>query len=141
MKDESVLIGSFIKSKGVPKKVARSIVEMFGVNKVFIFNMLNTDNKYLLTFNISKTEKQQKLAEYKEKFSNTIQLHRNKDTNTLYTINSLNKVIQIQAGQKNKDHKVNWDLYRNSLLLLKQFATEEAKLDVVQTKLCEVISF
>lgn len=134
-------MGTFLKTKEWPRKCIRSIVEIFGVKKVFVFKIGNNNDKFLITFNITKDQKKHKLTQFKEKFASTIQLHRNKDTNTLYTINSLNKIIEIENGSKDKDFKINWNLYKNTLLLLKNIKKEEPKLDIVNTKLFEVLSF
>ena len=131
--ENNVLIGSFVKSLGVPKKIAREVVEEFNVDKLFIFKI--TTEKYLLTFNLDNDIKNTIFKNYKEKYKNTIQLHRNKETNTLYTINSLNKIVELQAGKKDKDHKVDWKNYRNSIILLKK----DGNLDILPTRLCEII--
>lgn len=132
---DTVLVGSFIRSNGIPRRVARSVLETFNVEKIFIFEVKDIESKFLITFNIDKKTAEFAFKEYKEKHKNTIQLHRNKLTNTLYTINSLNKIVELQTGRPDKDFKVNWEVYRNSLLLLKQ----DGNLDVLKTRLCEVI--
>lgn len=49
---------------------------------------------------------------------NTILLHRKKESNTLYTINALNTLIKINNnGNLNKNYVVNWQEYKNSILL------------------------
>ena len=131
--ENSVLIGTFVMNRGVPKKLARNVVEEFNVDKLFIFKV--TPEKYLLTFNLDNDVKNTMFKNYKEKYKNTIQLHRNKETNTLYTINSLNKIVELQAGKKDKDYKVNWKNYRNSIILLKK----DGNLDILPTRLCEII--
>lgn len=48
----------------------------------------------------------------------TILIHRNKSTNTLYTINSLNNLIKtLNNGEININYIVNWNDYLNSILL------------------------
>ena len=48
----------------------------------------------------------------------TIRIHRKKKTNTLYTINGLNKAIEKQHdGKTGKQYKLDWDEYQNSVLL------------------------
>ena len=49
----------------------------------------------------------------------TIALHRKKQTNTLYTINSLNEIIREKnQGVLDKTFPVPWEEYQNTLLLV-----------------------
>jgi hypothetical protein len=50
--------------------------------------------------------------------SNTILLHRKKESNTLYTINALNTLIRtLNGGRLNKNFIVEWVSYKNCILL------------------------
>jgi hypothetical protein len=50
--------------------------------------------------------------------SNTILLHRKKESNTLYTINALNTLIMsLNGGVLDKNFMINWQDYKNSILL------------------------
>jgi hypothetical protein len=137
---KKVLLGTFADGKSFPRKEIRSVYEAFGCAKIFVFN-LNEDGavkKYLVTFNIDEDEKNEKLSFFKEKFSNTILLQRNKYYNVLYTINSLNELVRRQSGTKNSNFKVDWSDYKNCLVLLdnkskiKTLFIELA--DIVETK-------
>ncbi len=45
-------------------------------------------------------------------------VHRKKETNTMYTINALNRLIsQLNGGMVDKDYQVNWNDYRNAVIL------------------------
>jgi hypothetical protein len=45
-------------------------------------------------------------------------IHRKKETNTLYTVNALNAIIRAcNNGLLDKTFIINWDTYRDSLLL------------------------
>ena len=51
--------------------------------------------------------------------NNTILVHRKKQTNTLYTINALNELIKsLNNGFLDKSYAVNWNEYRNCMLLV-----------------------
>ncbi len=53
--------------------------------------------------------------------SNTILLHRKKETNTLYSINSLNILLkEINGGVVDPTVQINWEEYRNSMLITRQ---------------------
>lgn len=55
----------------------------------------------------------------------TISIHRKKETNTLYTINALNSIIRtVNNGVLDKSYKIDWNLYKNSILLT---GSEDAK--------------
>ena len=48
----------------------------------------------------------------------TMRVHRKKQTNTLYTINALNKAVaEEHDGQTGKHLKLDWSKYENSILL------------------------
>jgi hypothetical protein len=51
------------------------------------------------------------------KFPNTILIHRKKQTNTLYTLNAMNRLIEEEHGCADKTYQVNWKLYENSLII------------------------
>jgi len=65
----------------------------------------------------------------------TILMHRRKETNTLYTINSLNSLVaSLNNGVIDKNFKVNWPDYKNSILLTR--SGEFRKLD---TKIHDIV--
>ena len=45
---------------------------------------------------------------------NSIMVHRKKESNTMYTINALNRLIKdLNGGVEDKTYQVDWDGYRN----------------------------
>lgn len=61
----------------------------------------------------------------------TISLHRKKHTNTLYTINALNMLVQeLNNGILSKQFIIPWEEYRNTILV-----TAYGKLKKIRTKL------
>ena len=45
-------------------------------------------------------------------------VHRKRETNTLYTINALNRLIQsLNGGMLDKNYMLNWEDYKNGVLL------------------------
>ena len=78
-------------------------------DKIFIFSNSNESSDVYLTYNITNNI---------EKIPNTILIHRKKDYNTLYTINSLNQLIRDEnGGILDKSFIVQWDLYQNCLII------------------------
>ena len=68
---------------------------------------------------------------------NTILLHRKKDSNTLYTINALNDLIKsLNGGVLDTSYKVNWQDYRNCILL-----TAGGELKKLDTKVHDILTF
>ena len=55
-------------------------------NKIFIFANENNLRELYLTFNVEKND-------LNNRFKGTISIHRKKQTNTLYTLNAMNKLI------------------------------------------------
>lgn len=77
-----------------------------------------------------------------EKDANRIQLpgamlvHRKKETNTLYTINSLNALIKKENnGRIDINYTVDWSKYTNSFLV-----TSNNELKVLRTKVYKIVN-
>ena len=102
---------TFLQDEGVNEVVDRILEEhdiLF--NKIFVLVALD-DDKTMLTYNIDGPV-------YNLQLPNTILVHRKKQTNTLYTINSLNEVIRyLNDGVLDTTYQVDWTRFRNSLLL------------------------
>lgn len=80
-------------------------------NKIFIFANENNLRELYLTFNVEKSEQN-------NRYKGTISIHRKKQTNTLYTLNAMNKLIADEnGGVYDKNFQLNWDLYKNSIIL------------------------
>lgn len=78
-----------------------------------IFVLSSPDSKELMcTYNIEDNGRPPRMM------PNTILVHRKKDSNTLYTINSLNALIKsLNNGVLDSSYMVNWQDYKNSILL------------------------
>lgn len=94
-----------------------------------IFVLASPDSKELMcTYNIDTDYTQPRIMK------NTILVHRKKETNTLYTINSLNALImELNNGVLDNRFQINWQDYRNSILLVqdskfKKLSTEVKKI-------------
>lgn len=99
-------------------------------NKIFIFANVKNLKEYYITYNVDYTQNTV------GKFSNTIGIHRKKMFNTLYTLNGMNKLIADENnGVFDKTFQLNWELYRNSLIL-----TTDIGVKVVGLKLIDIIS-
>ena len=116
-----VLLASFKKREEY--EVALQLINQYFdiVNKrIFLLKNKDDDSKIIFTFNVQYKEE---INERFDKFvSNTISLHRKKETNTLYTLNCLNLIVMKETGKDipDKSHKIEWENYRNSILITKQ---------------------
>ena len=82
-------------------------------NKIFILESLDGE-KIMLTYNVDMGNSSNEFL-----VSNTILVHRKKQTNTLYTINALNELIKsLNNGYLDKSYRVNWNDYKNCILLI-----------------------
>ena len=79
-------------------------------NKLFVLEIVGKD-EYVVTYNVDQTN----LNSIPD---NTILVHRKKESNTLYTINALNELIKkLNGGVVDTNYKVDWQHYRNCILL------------------------
>jgi hypothetical protein len=98
-------------------------------NRIFIFANIKNLKEYYLTYNVNCTQTPF------GKFPNTISIHRKKMYNTLYTLNGMNRlIIDENNGEFDKSYQLNWELYRNSLIL-----TTDIGAKVVGLKLVDII--
>ena len=78
--------------------------------RIFVFSDADNKSDLYLTYNIERG--------VFTKTPNTISIHRKKETNTLYTVNALNTIIvKANNGVLDKTFVINWETYRNTLLL------------------------
>jgi hypothetical protein len=89
---------------------------------------VKSNNEYVVTYNID----QGNATDIPE---NTILVHRKKEHNVLYTINSLNELIKrLNGGVVDPKFPINWQHYRNSILL-----TQNSDLKQLQTRIYKII--
>lgn len=99
-------------------------------NKIYVLENVNDPKQLVLTYNVSK-----KLDDKLVAPTSTISVHRKKYTNTIYTINAINRLIEEKnGGVLDKSYKIDWDELKNTVLV-----TAYGKLKVVNTKLSQII--
>lgn len=95
--------------------------------QVFVLSIQDSP-EYVCTYNIQE-------GNIHDIPQNTILVHRKKDSNTLYTINALNNLIEsLNGGVLDKKFPISWQDYKNSILL-----TNEGELKQLSTKIYKVI--
>ena len=96
-------------------------------NKMFVLFVKST-NEYVVTYNVDQ-------GNVNVIPKNTILVHRKKETNSLYTINALNELIKrLNGGVVDISYKVNWQHYRNCILL-----TQHNELKQLNTKVHSIV--
>ena len=118
-------------SKDKYKELISNICSFYTVldNKMFVFANVKNVAEYYLTYNVAYQNNTGKL-------SNTISIHRKKMYNTLYTLNAMNKLItEENHGVFDKSFQLNWNLYKNSLIL-----TNDIGVKIVGLQLVDIIS-
>jgi hypothetical protein len=97
-------------------------------NKIFVLSI--TDRRDLAVTYTPDTTERLSISE------DTILVHRKKHTNTLYTINAMNIIIKMNNnGVLDKTHQIDWELYKNSILL-----SNDDELNKLPTKVYKIIS-
>jgi hypothetical protein len=96
--------------------------------KIFVLQLSNSD-EYILTYNVDQ-------GNVNIIPENTILVHRKKEYNVLYTINSLNELIKsLNGGVVNPNYRIDWQHYRNTILL-----TQHNELKQLKTKIHQIVN-
>ena len=112
----------------ISQKIQSSYKVLF--DKIFVLESLDKE-KIMLTYNVDMGNVEGEFA-----VSNTILVHRKKQTNTLYTINALNELIKsLNNGVLDKTFSINWNDYRNCILLVQAEGYKQ-----INTKVKEIIT-
>lgn len=99
-------------------------------NKIFVFSNEKNKDELFITYNIVFVDNGVK------KLPNTISIHRKKQTNTLYTLNAMNKLItEENNGVFDNTFKLSWELYKNSLII-----TNEVSVKIISLKIFTIIN-
>jgi hypothetical protein len=98
-------------------------------NKLYLLENVEDNNQLVLTYNITKSHTNAIPP------ASTISVHRKKLTNTIYTINAINKLIELKNnGVLDKSFRINWDELKNSVLV-----TAYSQLKIINTNLIEIV--
>lgn len=100
-------MGTIVQRSSFPHKPLRDLVDILGVRCIFVFAIKK--DEFLLTYNLDKKLIGTKLVDVKQKYKNTIRIHRKKRDNVFFTINALTKIEE--------QGKIDWKKFKNSLIL------------------------
>lgn len=99
-------------------------------NKVYLLENTDDNNQLILTYNVLKSD----MVAISPPPS-TISVHRKKHTNTIYTINAINKLIEhYNNGVLDTSYRINWEALKNMILV-----TAYGKLKIINTRLSNII--
>jgi len=100
---------------------------------IFVFNDTQDVTRKVITFNTVALSPKDTPASVHF----TIRVHRKKETSTIYTINGLNKALELEHnGKSGRDLKLNWEDHRNCALLT--FGGELKRVELALEKILEV---
>jgi len=131
MQDNRQLLCTFADTKSF-KGIIEEIKIFYSISaaKFFVFTNINIPKEIYITYNVIPNGREL------PKFPNTISIHRKKQTNTLYTLNAMNQVIKDENdGVFDKNHKVNWEYYKNSLII-----TGDISIRIIPLKIHDILS-
>ena len=98
-------------NEGEFENIVDTILKTFELfsRKIFVLK-LQPSNELVVSYNI--------IPNSSSFLPSTIMVHRKKESNTMYTINALNRLIGIEnGGILDKSFQVEWQKYRNSVIL------------------------
>lgn len=132
MKPETQLLCTFCAKKDIESTIEQiKKIYTLAFNSVYVLDNVNDENQAILTYNIDMTKPVRGEAP-----ESTISVHRKKQTNTIYTINAINKLIEEKnGGVLDKTYKIDWTELQNTVLV-----TAYGCLKKVNTKISNIIN-
>jgi len=115
-------------NEGEFENIVDTILKTFELfsRKIFVLK-LQPSNELVVSYNI--------IPNSSSFLPSTIMVHRKKESNTMYTINALNRLITTEnGGILDKSFQVDWQKYRNSVIL-----TDGDGYKVMKTSLFRII--
>lgn len=98
-------------------------------NSVYVLENIDDENQLILTYNVDSS-----LDPKGPIPPSTISVHRKKHTNTIYTINAINKLIISKLGYLDTSYKLDWNELKNTILV-----TAYGSVKLVKTKLHNIL--
>lgn len=119
MADKLNLLATFIQKEEL-ETTLQKIKEYFKDQehlKIFQFKNIDDETKLILTYTVTLDDS--KIFEYSKAIPGTINLHRKKETNTIYSINALNYIVELETGkkEKNSNYQIQWENYKNCVII------------------------
>ena len=125
------LFTTFVKEENLEETI-KEITRRYSIlyNKIFVLKIEGKD-ELICTYNIDSFN-----ISDNDVMPNTILLHRKKETNSLYSVNSLNSLVkELNMGKIDNKYPIQWENYKNSLLLV-----SDGELNIYPTKIFTIIN-
>ena len=106
-------------------------------DKAFVLSNNKHHKILLVTYNIKNDTNMNNLKEIG--VLNTLSIQRNKDTNTLYSINALNYILEEESMKTEVPRQnivIDWNKYSNCFI-----TTSDNKVNIIKTKLLKMVRF
>ena len=113
-----LLLASFLREDQI-YGFLKKLDNKFGIKKENVFFFKQENGEFVLTYRLFLDPETR--VDIKKDLNKTIQIHKKGDT--IFTINALNKLIEQESGTMNinhKDYKIDWDVYKNKIILLRE---------------------
>lgn len=126
----SKLFTTFTKEENL-EETLQEIQKRYSIlhNKIFVLKIESKD-ELICTYNVDSFNISNQIL------PNTILLHRKKESNTLYSINSLNALVrELNMGKVDQHYPINWNDYKNTILLV-----SDGVLNKLQTKIYTIVN-
>ena len=96
-------------------------------NKILVFKSEQTE-ELIITYNIEPGN----LNEV-DVIGNTVLLHKNKESKTLFSINAINLLNQIENGSTENYYQVPWEKYEKSILITRKGVFTQLRTELYKT--------
>lgn len=112
---KTILLATFTEEKFLDNVVGK-ILQCFSIenDKIYVFEEEKNTIKKIVTYNAYANADGKVVFDH---IQNTIRINRKKDSNTLYTINALNAIIEEKTGRIDESYNIDWEEYHNMLIL------------------------
>lgn len=111
MLNKYILIGTFVNKKQILYFLEKLNVKFnISYDKMFVYSIDENNYEYLVTFRTNNKEL------YLKEIKNSTVMH--VKNGCIFSINALNKLIEKETGENNKEYQLNWDLYKDKLIIL-----------------------
>lgn len=108
---KSVLIGTFVKKEKILTFLEFLKTKLLiDIKKIRVYIVKSNNYEYLVTFKTHNKEK------YLTKIKYSTVMH--VKNGCLFSINALNKMINGKTNDDNKSYNVNWDFYKDKIIIL-----------------------
>lgn len=131
MQQKTLLLASFVNEDKLQEFLER-IKKKFGIKHNYVFFFKTEEGNFILTYKI-RVDTDRKI-DIRRELPKTIQVH--KKGSTIFTINALNKLIELENGLStgninHKEYQLDWSKFTNKIILLKDDGVEITSIEQV----------